>query len=88
MLADLQIFATFRWILAIICTVYTLIVTGQTLRNWLLYFMAGRHHQILGRYTLYLLLRVRLKQFAWELTQIAGWLAVLLLLVYAHRWVE
>jgi hypothetical protein len=88
MLADLEIFATFRWLLAIVCTVYTIIVTLQTLRNWLVYFMSSRRYQILGRYTLALLLRVRARQFAGELLQIGGLLAALLFLVYAHRWLE
>ncbi len=88
MLGDLQIFATFRWLLAIVCTVYTVIVTAQTLRTWLTYFMSDRRSRILGHYTVALLLRVRLKQFAWELAQIGGLLTVLALLVYAHRWLE
>ena len=88
MLGSVQVFATFRWALAIICTVYTLVVTGQTLRGWLIYFLSDRHCRILGHYTTALLLRVRLKQFAWELAQIGGLLATLLFLVYAHRWLE
>jgi hypothetical protein len=88
MLGDAQIFATFRWLLAIICTIYTLIVTGQTLRGWLLYFASGRENQILGRYTVALLLRVRLRRFAWELAQIGGLTAILTALVYAHAWLE
>ena len=85
MLGDLQIFATFRWLLAIICTIYTLIVTGQTLRGWLLYFASDRQAKILGRYTVALLLRVRLRRFAWELAQIGGLTVILTLLVYAHQ---
>ena len=88
MLGELQIFATYRWLLAIICTIYTLIVTGQTLRSWLLYFASGRETKILGRYTLALLLRIRLRRFAWELAQIGGLTVVLILLVYAHKWLE
>jgi hypothetical protein len=88
MLSDMQIFATFRWLLAIICTIYTLIVTGQTLRGWLVYFAGGRQNQILGRYTLALLLRVRLRRFAWELAQIAGLAAILFAMIYAHKWLE
>jgi hypothetical protein len=88
MLADAQIFATYRWLLAVICTIYTLIVTWQTLRSWLLYFASGRQSQILGRYTVALLLRVRLRRFAWELAQIGGLTAVLILLLYAHEWLE
>lgn len=88
MLGDLEIFATFRWLLAIACTIYTLIVTWQTLRSWLEYFASGRQTRILGRYTVTLLLRVRLRQFTWELAQIAGLTAVLIVLVYAHHWLE
>lgn len=88
MLGDLEVFATFRWLLAIVCTVYAIIVTLQTLRSWLIYFMSSRRYQILGRYTLALLLGVRARQFAAELLQIGGLLAALLLLVYAHRWLE
>lgn len=74
--------------LAIICTIYTVIMTGQTLRTWLIYFNSNRHCRLLGRYTTALLLRIRLKQFAWELAQIGALLSVLFLLVYAHRWAE
>jgi hypothetical protein len=88
MVGDAQIFATFRWLLAIICTIYTLIVTWQTLRSWLLYFGSGRQPQILGRYTLALLLRIRLRRFAWELAQIAVLTLLLLVLVRAHAWLE
>lgn len=88
MLSDLQIFATYRWLLAIICTIYTLIVTWQTLRSWLIYFASGREAHILGRYTVALLLRVRLRRFAWELAQIGGLTTVLILLLYAHEWLE
>ena len=88
MLSDVEIFATFRWLLAIACTIYTLIVTWQTLRSWLEYFASGRQTRILGRYTVALLLRVRLRQFAWELAQIGALTAVLITLVRAHQWLE
>jgi hypothetical protein len=87
MLGDAEIFASFRWLLAIICTVYTTIYLWKTLWGWLLYFASSRECKILGRYTLALLLRIRVKQFAWELAQIGGLLAVLAGLLYAHRWI-
>lgn len=87
-LADLQIFATFRWLLAIVCTVYAVLVTLQTLRGWLLYFMSSRYNAILGRYTLALLLRLRVKRFAPELAQIGALIAALAVLLWAHRFVE
>ncbi len=88
MVGEVQIFAAFRWMLAIICTIYALLVTAQTLRSWLIYFLSGRRYKILGRYTLALLLRIRLRQFALELAQIAALLGFLFFLVYAHRWLE
>ncbi|GMV96902.1 MAG: hypothetical protein HRF43_02330 [Phycisphaerae bacterium] len=88
MLADVQIFATYRWLLAIACTIYTVIVTGQSLRGWLAFFASSRRHAVLGRYTLALLLRTRLRPFAWELTQIVALLMVLGTLIYAHEWLE
>lgn len=88
MLGHLQIFETFRWLLAIVCTIYTLIVSAQTLHGWLVYFAGSRRSAILGRYTLALLLRIQLKRFARELAQIVGLLALLGALIYAHRWME
>lgn len=88
MLAEAQLFATFRWLLAIVCSVYTIIVCGQTLLGWLAYFGSSRHTAILGRYTLALILRVRAKQFAGELLQIGALLVMLAALLYAHRWLE
>lgn len=82
---NLDLFDMFRWLLAVVCTVYAVVVTARSLVGWWEYFRSTRETAILGRYTLVLLLRVRLRRFAGELVQIAGLTVVLILLLYAHR---
>jgi hypothetical protein len=82
---DFDLFELFRWLLAIVCTVYTVVVTWRSLLGWLAYFQSSRETAVLGRYTLVLLLRTRFRRFAWELVQIIGLTVALLLLLYAHR---
>ena len=82
---DLDLFETFRWLLAVVCTVYAVVVTARSLVGWWEYFRSSRETAILGRYTLVLLLRTRLRRFAGELVQIAVLTAFLVLLLYAHR---
>jgi hypothetical protein len=84
MIADFDLFVTFRWLLATVCSVYAAIVTWRSLVGWLTYFRSSRQTAVMGRYTLVLLLRLRLRRFAGELLQIAAWTALLILLLYAH----
>jgi len=83
--ADLDLFEMYRWLLALVCTVYTVVVTVRSVVNWLAYFRESRRTAVLGRYTLVLLLRMRLRRFAGELLQIAALVVVLVVLIYAHR---
>ncbi|HSW46375.1 MAG TPA: hypothetical protein VLM89_12475 [Phycisphaerae bacterium] len=82
---DLDFFETFRWLLAMVCTVYAAVVTWRSLVGWLAYFQSSRETAVLGRYTLVLLLRMRVRRFAGELLQIVVLTAILILLLYAHR---
>ena len=81
---ELDLFVTFRWMLATICTVYAAVCIWQSLWGWLNYFSSSRQTAVLGRYTVVLLLRLKIRRFAGELLQIAAWLLVLGLLVYLH----
>jgi hypothetical protein len=83
--AEVDPFSLFRWLLAIVGTVYTLVCTGQALYRWFDFFGSSRGKVLLGRYTLVLLLRMRLRRFAWELCQIVLLLAALAGLIYVHR---
>ena len=83
--AEVDPFTLFRWLLAIVGTVYTLVCTGQAAYRWLDFFGSSREKALLGRYTLVLLLRTKFRRFAWELCQIAALLVVLAGLIYGHR---
>ena len=87
-LGDSDLFFIFRWWLAIVCTVYTIVVTWRSLWSWLLYFHSSRKTAVLGRYTLVLLLRLRIRRFAGELGQIVLLLSALVCLIYLHRLME
>ncbi len=80
-----DLFEMYRWLLVIICTVYTVICVGQSLYGWIGYFSQSRRTQVLGHYAVVLLLRTRLKKFRRDLLQIGVLLAILGVIVYAHR---
>ncbi|MDM8005751.1 MAG: hypothetical protein QUV05_06325 [Phycisphaerae bacterium] len=80
-----DLFEMYRWVLMIICSVYTLACLGQTLFGWLDYFSQSRRTQVLGHYAMVLLLRARTRRFARDLWQIALLLVVFAVVVYAHR---
>src|SRR5438552_3859323 len=68
-LADLDLFDTFRWLLAIICTVYALIVTWYWFSGYVNWFTSSHHLKRIGSYAAILLLRIRVRRFALELVQ-------------------
>lgn len=82
---ELDLFVTFRWMLATVCTVYAGVCIWQSLWGWLNYFNSSRQTAVLGRYTAVLLLRLKIRRFAVELFQIAVLLAVLSLMLYLHH---
>lgn len=80
-----DLFETFRWLLAIVCSIYAAVCIWRSLIGWLTYFASSRQTAILGRYTLVLLLRVRARRFAAEVLQIVVLTVILLLLLSLHR---
>ncbi len=80
-----DLFEMYRWLLVIICTIYTLVCVGQSLYGWVAYFGRSRRTQVLGHYAVVLLMRTRLKRFHRDLWQIGLLLAILGMVVYAHR---
>lgn len=85
MIVEMDLFMLYRWLLAIVCAVYATVVTWRSLASWLGYFRESRRTAVLGRYTLVLLLRTRWRRFVGELAQIVALLAVLVVLLFAHR---
>lgn len=84
--AEIDIFHLYRWSLAVVVAVYTVVCTWRTVSQWLLYMREDRRAAILGRYTLTLLLRMKWHRFAGELIQIGVLLGVLASLVGLHAW--
>ncbi len=88
MIAELDLFVLYRWMLALICMVYAAVVTWRSLSHWLAYFHESRQSAVLGRYTIVLLLRTRWRRFVSEFVQITALLVALALLIYAHHGVR
>ena len=85
MVQDPDLFEMYRWLLVIICSIYTLVCVGQSLYGWIEYFGQSRRAQVLGHYAVVLMLRTRVKKFRRDLLQIGLLLALLGVIVYAHR---
>jgi hypothetical protein len=88
LLADLDFFDTFRWLLAIVCTVYAVIVTWNWLWCYLQWFGSSRELKRVGSYAAVLLLRTRIWRFGLELLQIAALTVLFFYIVYLHQLIE
>lgn len=84
---EIDLFTAYRTLLALICTVYAILVMTRSLGRWLTFFKRSRATQVLGRYTGTLLLRTRFRRFGWDLCQIALLAGVLAFLIGAH-WMQ
>jgi len=85
LLADLDLFDTYRWLVAIVCTVYATIVTWQWVVNYLQWFQSSRELKRVGGYAALLLLRIRVRRFALEMLQIVGLTALFFYIVHLHQ---
>ena len=79
---QIDFFNFFRWVLAIIATVYTTVITLQSLREWYLW-LAGRDRYVsmLRRYLIVHGLRLRFTAF-WGDVLISALLCVVFLLTW------
>ena len=50
MIPEFDLFVVFRWGLATVCTVYSVIRIWQTLWSWLDYFASSRKTAVVGQY--------------------------------------
>ena len=85
MSTDLDLFVIYRWSVAIVCSVYAVVVMGHSLWNWLSYFGRSRRTTVLGHYVAVLLLRLRVRRHLWELGQIVVLAGVFAWVVYLHH---
>ena len=80
-----DLFFLWRWILAVSGGVYTLLRMIQSMSRWLDWLEArDRLSRIRRRYVTLHLLRVRVRDFWWELLQIVGLVVLLVLIVRVH----
>lgn len=86
MQAEVDFFVLYRWSVATVCTIYTLVVMVRAVLRWLAWSGSSRQAAMVGRYTSVLLLRTRLRQFGWDLCQIAVLLVLLGVAIYLHRY--
>lgn len=80
-----DVFFLWRWILAISGGIYTLLKTMQSISRWLDWLEpTDRLSRIRRHYVMLHLLRVRLRDFWWELLQIVLLMILLLLFIRWH----
>ena len=82
---DIEPFTMFRWALGTVCTIYAGVVTWQSVWPWITWFGSSRQTAVLGKYTLVLLIRTRIRRHRWELLQITGLSILFLWIVYQHQ---
>ena len=87
MFDEADLFTVYRWLLATVCGVYAVVVSGRVLLNWLAWFSETREQAVIGRYTGVLLLRLRLRRFRWELCEIVMLAIVFGGVILAHYYV-
>jgi hypothetical protein len=86
---DLDLFALYRWLLAIVVSVYTVIRLAQTVNNWVGYLWSAHPRSgTMRRYLTVQLLRIRLRRFTLDLLEIAALTAVLTVLLWLHHRLE
>ena len=88
MFRDFDLFAFYRWLLAIVCVVYTLVRLWHTLQSWAGYLWAAHPRRgTLRRYAAVQLLRIRLRRFTLDAVHIAALACGLAAVLWLHhRW--
>jgi hypothetical protein len=80
-----DLFESWRYILALTCTVYATIITLRWMWGWYEYlWQPDRSRALMRRYAVVQLLRIRVRRFMGEGLQIAGWSVLLVWLLSRH----
>ena len=80
-----DLFFLWRWTLAVTGAVYTLVRAVQSIGRWLDWLEpTDRMNRIKRHYIMVHLLRLRVRDFWWELLQIALLVILLILVIYWH----
>ena len=79
-------FYLFRYLLCVVCAIYAVARTGQTLLRWQRWLWAdGRSQAFVRRYLMAQLVRVRLRRFGFDVLQIVFLLVVLWQVILLHE---
>jgi hypothetical protein len=82
---EYDLFDFWRWFLAVVCTVYAVVVTARGLWDWHVWLSPRRRETaLLRQYVIVMLLKLRLRNFLGEIARIGFWAALLAALVCAH----
>ncbi len=81
---DLDLFEFWRLVLGTICAVYAALMILRSALHWSAELIGpSRRQQMMRNYAVVLLLRLNLRRFAWEMTQIV---LLVVLLAVLLRW--
>ena len=87
-ITNIDLFELWRRMLVVVCGMYTLVRTGQSV--WHVYGLFWGQDQriwsIARRYVIAQMLRTRLRRFAWEGLQIFALALAFAAVLFAHRW--
>lgn len=87
--AQIDPFFLYRKCLVVFCLIYTLIRTSQSLVRWMGFLSRpGRSHRLLRHYLSLSLLRLSPRRFGRDLLQIVVLLAIVVGLLWLHRFVQ
>jgi hypothetical protein len=85
---EFDLFDFWRYLLGVlVCTYCFFITADRAIGCWRLVHGDERYWGLARKYLVIQLLRVRWRDVAWEVTQLALWLVVLGALVWGHRWI-
>lgn len=83
---ECDLFELWRLLLATVCAIYAIVVTGRSLYGWFVYLsQPDRTTTLIRQVVIVQLLRLRIRSFVGELLQIAFWGLVAFLLLDWHK---
>lgn len=87
-LIDRDLFEIWRWTLAVACSIYAIVVTLRWLGSWLTYLGEPiREREMMRRYVLLHVLRLRGSRFRSELLRIVAYGVAIVVVYWLHEFV-
>jgi len=81
-----ELFALYRWLLCIVCTVYAVLQIARTTWSWIEFLWEPEYgRRTLRHYVVLQLVRIRFRRFVLSLAEIGVLSAALLYLMWLHQ---